>query len=129
MLEIDWSSRFSSFFGMVRIRIACKDPSKVPAKRLFEMENNFYVIHFKVESASSSSYDEGNDSGKDDDNGNNADESGMEEIQHDSEPKYMGANRGNGHENFASGHGLDGTVRSGSRSNGSKKAGTWASLF
>jgi hypothetical protein len=49
MIEIDWNSLFSSFFSMVRIKVACKDSTKIPKKRLFEMKNNLYVIHFKVE--------------------------------------------------------------------------------
>jgi hypothetical protein len=49
MIEIDWSSLFSSFFSMVRIKIACKDPTKIPKKRFFEMKNSLYVIYFKVE--------------------------------------------------------------------------------
>jgi hypothetical protein len=36
---------------MVRVKVACKDPSKIPRKRLFEMKNKFYLIHFKVEGA------------------------------------------------------------------------------
>jgi hypothetical protein len=48
-VEVDWNSLFSSFFGMVRIRIACKDISKIPSKRLFEMRKLLYVIQFNVE--------------------------------------------------------------------------------
>jgi hypothetical protein len=35
---------------MVRIRIACKDVSKVPKKRLFVMNKSLYLIQFKLES-------------------------------------------------------------------------------
>jgi hypothetical protein len=52
MLEINWTSLFSSFFSMVRIKITCKDRTRIPKKRLFEMNNNLYVIHFKVEEES-----------------------------------------------------------------------------
>jgi hypothetical protein len=44
MMEVDWSSLFTSFFSMVRVKIAYKDPSKIPSKRLFEMKNQLYVI-------------------------------------------------------------------------------------
>jgi hypothetical protein len=37
------------FFGMVRVKVACKDVEKIPQKRLFEMERRLYLIHFKVE--------------------------------------------------------------------------------
>jgi hypothetical protein len=50
MMEVDWNSLFISFFSMVRIKIACKDLSKVPKKRLFEMNNKLYLILFKIES-------------------------------------------------------------------------------
>jgi hypothetical protein len=32
LLEVDWNSLFTSFFGMVRVKIACKDVSKIPKK-------------------------------------------------------------------------------------------------
>jgi hypothetical protein len=44
MIEIDWNSFFSSFFSMVRVKIACKDPTKITGKRLFEMNVNLYII-------------------------------------------------------------------------------------
>jgi hypothetical protein len=49
MLEVDWNSLFTSFFGMVRVKIACKDVDKIPVKRMFEMNKMLYLIHFKVE--------------------------------------------------------------------------------
>jgi hypothetical protein len=95
MLEIDWTSLFSSFFSMVRVKIACKDPTMILGKILFEMENNFYVIHFKVENALELGTDDGNDNGKDDEDGDNADDYGMEELQHDSEPEESRYAKGN----------------------------------
>jgi hypothetical protein len=49
MLEVDWNSQFSSFFGKVRMKIACKDVAKIPKKRLFEMNKKLYLVQFKVE--------------------------------------------------------------------------------
>jgi hypothetical protein len=49
LMEIDWNSLFTGFFGMVRVKIACKDRSKVPGKRMFEMMNKLFLIQFKVE--------------------------------------------------------------------------------
>jgi hypothetical protein len=49
MIEIDWNSLFTSFFGMVRVKVACKDVDKIPQKRLFEMERLLYLVQFKVE--------------------------------------------------------------------------------
>jgi NurA-like 5'-3' nuclease len=51
MIEVDWNSLFTRFSNMVRVKIVCKDATKVPSKRLFEMEKKMYLIHFKVEKA------------------------------------------------------------------------------
>jgi hypothetical protein len=40
LLEVDWSSVSASFFGMVRLKIACKDATKNPKKSHFEMQKN-----------------------------------------------------------------------------------------
>jgi hypothetical protein len=57
---------------MVRVKITCKDVSKVLRKRLFEMMKNMYLIQFKVEGISdmgggSIGDDGGNDQGLEDD--------------------------------------------------------------
>jgi hypothetical protein len=52
MVEIDWNSLFTNFFGMVRVKLECKDVSEIPRKRLFELKNNLYLIQFKVEGKS-----------------------------------------------------------------------------
>jgi hypothetical protein len=44
MTEIDWGPLFASFFSMVRVNISCKDATKIPKKRLFEMKNKLYII-------------------------------------------------------------------------------------
>jgi hypothetical protein len=49
MVEIDWTFLFSSFFNMLRVKIAVKDASKIPNKKLFEMKNQLYLILFRVE--------------------------------------------------------------------------------
>jgi hypothetical protein len=56
---------------MARIKITCKDTSKIPKRWLFEMDNKFYLIHFKVEGSSEIGED-GADDG-----------TGMEEFQND----------------------------------------------
>jgi hypothetical protein len=48
-MEVDWQSFFSSFFGMTRIKINCKDPTKIPTQRVLEMNNQLFLITFKVE--------------------------------------------------------------------------------
>jgi hypothetical protein len=80
MVEVDRSSLFSSFFSMVKVKITCKDPTRIPRKRLFEMDNFFYVIHFKVEKSLEMRKEDGDDEGKDEDNGDHEEDFGMEEF-------------------------------------------------
>jgi hypothetical protein len=64
MLEVDRNSMFASFFGMVRIKVACKDISKIPKKRLYEMKQKLYLIHFKVEKMTTSGESPDDDEGE-----------------------------------------------------------------
>jgi hypothetical protein len=123
MVEVDWNSLFASFFGMVRIKIAYKDVSKITRKRMFEMKK-LYVIQFKVEEESEihGGVGGGND---DDDNGKrDGEDPGIEEIEHDivhdgtlpkggsNNSKDKGQNSGNS-----------------SSPTGCRKVADWASLF
>jgi hypothetical protein len=49
LLEVDWSSLFKSFYDNVRIKIACRNPRKIPQERLFEMNKKLYLINILVE--------------------------------------------------------------------------------
>jgi hypothetical protein len=49
LVEVDWQSLFGIYFAMIRIKIKCKDPSKVPKKRLMEMGDDIYLLYFKTE--------------------------------------------------------------------------------
>jgi hypothetical protein len=42
LLEVDWNSLFTSFFGMVRVKIACKDVSRIPKKKMDEMKEYLF---------------------------------------------------------------------------------------
>jgi hypothetical protein len=68
---------------MARVRIAWKDPNKIPDKRLFEMDNNLYLIHFMVESALVPDGEEGTDDKGDDEGYDNEGGIGIEEFQHE----------------------------------------------
>jgi hypothetical protein len=74
---------FQFFSSMVRIKIACKDISKIHKRRLFEMDNKFYLIHFKVEGSSEIGEDGADDGGDNDTYPANDYDTGMEELQHD----------------------------------------------
>ncbi|OEL36880.1 hypothetical protein BAE44_0002101 [Dichanthelium oligosanthes] len=49
-MEIDWQTFYSRFFSKIRIKINCKDPSKIPRQRVVEMDNQLYLLEFTVES-------------------------------------------------------------------------------
>ena len=49
MVDVDWSKLFKSFYEVVRIKITCRDPSKIPFQRLYEMEKKLYLVSFNVE--------------------------------------------------------------------------------
>lgn len=51
LVEVDWHSLFASFFAMVRIKVKCRDPSKIPKKRLVEMNDDLFVVNLKTEKA------------------------------------------------------------------------------
>jgi hypothetical protein len=82
MLEVDWNSLFTSFFGMVRIKIACKDVFKIPKIRLYERKENIYLVQFKVEGFGGQKDAREDDDGNDNDAGN-GDDNGTEELEHD----------------------------------------------
>jgi len=48
-VEVDRQSLFVSFFAMVRVKVKCSDPIKIPQKRAMEMKDELFVISFKIE--------------------------------------------------------------------------------
>uniref|UniRef100_K3YDT1 DUF4283 domain-containing protein n=1 Tax=Setaria italica TaxID=4555 RepID=K3YDT1_SETIT len=65
--EINWQSLFSSFFSIIRVKIKCKDPKMIPCKRVVEMEDQLFMLHFKVEDAEQEPEKPTGDEGKGDD--------------------------------------------------------------
>jgi hypothetical protein len=49
ILEVDWTSLFESFYERVRVKVACRSPARIPAKRLYEMDKKLYMISITVE--------------------------------------------------------------------------------
>lgn len=81
LVEVDWQNFFSSFFSTIRIKIICKDPTKIPLKRVLEMDNQLYLVTFKVEGVvqTNDKPEDGDPGGEDkdkdkDDKGNEEDE-------------------------------------------------------
>jgi len=49
MVETDWQLMFNSFFSSVRVKVQCKDPTKIPRERLFVFKNKVHLIVFNPE--------------------------------------------------------------------------------
>jgi hypothetical protein len=49
MVDVDWTSIFKTFYEVVRIKVACRDSSKIPKDRLYEMNKDLFVVSFEVE--------------------------------------------------------------------------------
>lgn len=71
LADIDWYSLFSSQHEMVRLKIKCKDPTKIPTQRLLEMNDDLFILSYKVENfeqiQKSKNQDEDDDGGDGDD--------------------------------------------------------------
>jgi len=49
LLDVDWPTIFKSFYEVVRVKLACRNSSKIPMEIMFEMKKKLYVISFEVE--------------------------------------------------------------------------------
>jgi hypothetical protein len=49
MVKVGWTTIFKTFYEVVRIKVACRDKSKIPKERLYEMNKNIFVVSFHVE--------------------------------------------------------------------------------
>ena len=49
LTDVDWNGMFRTFFENVRIKIACRDPTKIPFERLIEMKKKLCLLGFTVE--------------------------------------------------------------------------------
>lgn len=77
MTEVDWSALFKSFYETTRVKVACKDYTKISNQRLFEMNKELHVVVFTVEAEQEKTQaDKGNDGGDggDDDLGDDGEE-------------------------------------------------------
>ena len=46
---MDWNGIFKSFYENIRVKVACRDPKKIPFERLVEMKRKMYILFFTVE--------------------------------------------------------------------------------
>ena len=49
LIDVDWQGNFRSFFEVVRIKIKCKDHTKIPPERLFGIGDKLFRIGITVE--------------------------------------------------------------------------------
>jgi hypothetical protein len=50
---------------MVRLKIKCKDPCKIPIQRVLEIKDELFLLTYKVEGVQQSLNDKGDDDGGD----------------------------------------------------------------
>jgi hypothetical protein len=68
--EIEWQSVFRNCAEVVRVKIVCREPSKVPAGRLFNFHGKLFQLQFSVELESDKSGRDGSAQNKDMDGAN-----------------------------------------------------------
>ncbi|KAI5013585.1 hypothetical protein ZWY2020_037098 [Hordeum vulgare] len=49
LVDVDWNGIFKSFYEKIRIKVACRDPTKIPFERLVEMKKKMYILVFTME--------------------------------------------------------------------------------
>lgn len=75
-MDVDWNGIFKSFYELIRVKVAYRDPLKIPFKRLVEMKRKLYLLFFAVEGFEQVGEDSGGDDDdpdKDKQNGKNVD--------------------------------------------------------
>jgi hypothetical protein len=77
------------FYEKVRIKIACRNPSKIPPKRLFEMHMKLYLFNIMVEGFEYNGddkpkMDDDDDQGGDEDGGNDDDDDDYDDLDDNS---------------------------------------------
>uniref|UniRef100_A0A453D998 Uncharacterized protein n=2 Tax=Aegilops tauschii subsp. strangulata TaxID=200361 RepID=A0A453D998_AEGTS len=96
LVDVDWNGIFKSFCETIRVKVACRDPRKIPFERLVEMKKKLYLLFFTVEGFEK--IDEESDGGDDDpglDNleGNNEDNirdaSGKDGMEEDNDEEAI----------------------------------------
>lgn len=46
---MDWNGIFKSLYEVVRVKVAVRNPSKIPPERMVVMRKKFYLLQFTVE--------------------------------------------------------------------------------
>jgi hypothetical protein len=67
--DVDWHGLFSSFYEIVRMKIKCRDSTKIPNESLFSIDKKLYKIAITVERPKGAGGSQGSSRGDDDDKG------------------------------------------------------------
>jgi hypothetical protein len=81
MLEVDWSFLFKTFYEKVRIKLACKNPRKIPHERLYEMGKKLFLVSITMEAFESN--DKAEDDQPDDGDDNDQHGGGSDDVDDD----------------------------------------------
>ena len=46
LVDVDWQFNFNNFFEVVRVKLSCRDASKIPKDRTFGINGKFYKLLF-----------------------------------------------------------------------------------
>ncbi|CAN6229680.1 unnamed protein product [Urochloa humidicola] len=111
--EVDWQGLFQSFYEVGRIKIKCRDFSKIPKQMLFCMKGDLFMISLTVEHPVEKQTTGGQDG---DDKGDDNDDE-QDDLDYD------------GDENMGMGkdYDVDGNETKGGKSKGSKSSGSTSS--
>ncbi|KAI5002424.1 hypothetical protein ZWY2020_027074 [Hordeum vulgare] len=86
LVDVDWNGIFKSFYEKIRIKVACRDPTKIPYERLVEMKKKLYILLFTVEGFDQDGEGSGGDG---DDPDLDVEEEDKEEEEFDQDKEYM----------------------------------------
>lgn len=67
LVEVDWGTIFKSFYEEARVKVLCRDQSKIPGSRIVEMKHKLYLLYMEVEQETQEKKDEADDKGDNDD--------------------------------------------------------------
>jgi hypothetical protein len=74
LLDVDWSSLFKSFYEKVRLKVACRDPKRIPKERLFELDKKLYFVCIRTKGVVQVGDDELHDNNDQEDQNDGEDE-------------------------------------------------------
>lgn len=80
LAEMDWGTLFKSFYEEARVKVLCRDPTKIPTERMMEMKQKLYKLFFEVELIEKQDEGKGNDEGKGDDPYNDDEADDLDEL-------------------------------------------------